>query len=439
MTILDKGLQSELYSWTFNMIKEIGLSNYTATIITSVILSFTLIVSLYTIDYLLRKVLLLLVSKFIAKSKTKIDDLFIQNKVLQYLTHIVPIVIASETIPIIFKGFPSWINIAMQIVDIILVIAIGFLFNAIFRTFRDFLRSKKSFVDKPIDSYLQVLNIAVFFISGILIFSIITGKSPITFLVSLGAASAVLMLVFKDSILGFVASIQVSMNDMVRVGDWIEMTKYGADGNVIEINLGTVKVQNFDKTITTIPTYALVSDSFRNYRGMQKSGGRRIKRAINIKMSSIRFLTADEITELKKIRMLQDYITDRSNEIEQYNASNKVDPTVLVNGRRMTNVGLFRQYIKTYTYNNPNIRNDMMFEVRQLQSTEHGLPIELFMFTNTTVWNEYETIMADIFDHVLAVVPYFHLEIFESPSSLDIQKIAEALLVERNPKTEAES
>ena len=432
MTILDKSLQSELYSWTFNMIKLIGLSNYATTILTSIILSITLIISLYAIDYLLRKVLLLLLSKFIAKSKTKIDDLFIQNKVLKYLTHIVPIIIASEAIPVIFKGFPNWINIAMQIVDITLVIAIGFLFNAIFRTFRDFLRSKKSFVDKPIDSYLQVLNIAVFFISGILIFSIITGKSPITFLVSLGAASAVLMLVFKDSILGFVASIQVSMNDMVRVGDWIEMTKYGADGNVIEINLGTVKVQNFDKTITTIPTYALVSDSFRNYRGMQKSGGRRIKRAINIKMSSIRFLTADEITELKKIRMLQDYITDRSNEIEQYNASNKVDPTVLVNGRRMTNVGLFRQYIKTYTYNNPKIRNDMMFEVRQLQSTEHGLPIELFMFTNTTVWNEYETIMADIFDHVLAVVPYFHLEIFESPSSLDIQKIAQALLTERN-------
>lgn len=434
MTILDKSIQSELYSWTFKVIKTLGVSNYTSTILTSIILSITLIVVLYSIDYLLRKVLLLFLSNFIEKSKTKIDDLFIQNKVIRYLTHIVPIIIAKETIPIIFKGFPNWINIAIQIVDIAFVVAIGLLFNAIFRTFRDFLRSKKSFVDKPIDSYLQVLNIAVFFICGILIFSIITGKSPITFLVSLGAASAVLMLVFKDSILGFVASIQVSMNDMVRVGDWIEMTKYGADGNVIEINLGTVKVQNFDKTITTIPTYALVSDSFKNYRGMQKSGGRRIKRAINIKMSSIRFLTSDEINELKKIRMLQDYITDRSNQIEQYNASNKVDPTVLVNGRRMTNIGLFRQYIKTYTYNSPTIRNDMMFEVRQLQSTEHGLPIELFMFTNTTDWNQYEIIMADIFDHLLAVVPYFHLEIFESPSSQDVQKIAEALTIEKSKK-----
>ena len=217
------------------------------------------------------------------------------------------------------------------------------------------------------------------------------------------------------------------MNDMVRVGDWIEMTKYGADGTVTEINLGTVKIQNFDKTITTIPTYALVSDSFRNYRGMQNAGGRRIKRSINIKMNSIRFLTEEEIEELKKIRMLHDFIVDRTNEINQYNVSNKVDPTILANGRRMTNIGLFRQYIKTYTYNSPKIRTDLMFEVRQLQPTEHGLPIELFMFTNTTVWNEYEVIMADIFDHIIAVVPYFHLEIFESPSSDDMRVIAEAL------------
>ncbi|MFV0144471.1 mechanosensitive ion channel family protein [Empedobacter falsenii] len=427
MELLDENIQSDLYRSTLELVSQLGLSSYSTTVITTLLLSIALVIILYAIDFLLRKVLLLLLTNMIQKSKTKIDDLLIKNRVLQFLTHIVPVIVAKEAIPLIFKGFPNWIKIAVQITDVVLVVTIGLFFNVIFRTFRDFLRSKKSFADKPIDSYLQVMNITLFFICGILIFSIVTGKSPITFLVSLGAASAVLMLVFKDSILGFVASIQVSMNDMVRVGDWIEMTKYGADGTVIEINLGTVKVQNFDKTITTIPTYALVSDSFRNYRGMQNAGGRRIKRSINVKMNSIRFLTEDEIEELKKIRMLYDFIVDRSNEIAQYNVSNKVDPTILANGRRMTNIGLFRQYIKTYTYNSPKIRKDLTFEVRQLQPTEHGLPIELFMFTNTTVWNEYEVIMADIFDHIIAVIPYFHLEIYESPSSDDMRVIAEAL------------
>ncbi|WP_312314201.1 mechanosensitive ion channel family protein [Empedobacter brevis] len=427
MELLDKNIQSDLYRTTLELISTFGFSSYSTTIITTLVLSIALVIILYVIDFLFRKVLLLVLTNVIRKSKTKIDDLLVKNKVLQFVTHIVPIIVAQEAIPLIFKGFPNWIKIAMQITDVALVVAIGLLFSAVLKTFRDFLRSKKSFADKPIDSYLQVMNISLFFVCGILIFSIVTGKSPLTFLVSLGAASAILMLVFKDSILGFVASIQVSMNDMVRVGDWIEMTKYGADGTVIEINLGSVKVQNFDKTITTIPTYALVSDSFRNYRGMQNAGGRRIKRSINIKMNSIRFVTEEEIEELKKIKMLYDFIVDRSSEIEQYNLSNKVDPTVWANGRRMTNIGLFRQYIKTYTYNSPKIRKDLMFEVRQLQPTEHGLPIELFMFTNTTVWNEYEVIMADIFDHIIAVVPFFHLEIFESPSSNDMREIAEAL------------
>lgn len=429
MEILDKNLQSDLYRTTFNLIAKTGLSTYFTTLITSAILTIALLLILYIVDFLLRKVLLLIVTKFIEKSETKLDDLLIENKVLRYLIHLVPLVVAKDAIPLIFKGFPNWINIAVQIISITQVVTIALLFSAVFRTFRDFLRTKKSFTDKPIDSYLQVINIVVFFVAGILIFSILTGQSPITFLVSLGAASAVLMLVFKDTILGFVASIQVSINDMVRVGDWIEMTKYGADGHVIEINLGTVKVQNFDKTITTIPTYALVSDSFRNYRGMQKAGGRRIKRALNIKMSSVRFLTENEIEELKKIQLLREYIDEKTHEINTYNVSKNIDPTVSANGRRLTNVGLYRQYIKAYTFNSPKIRTDMMFEVRQLQPTEHGLPLELFMFANTILWNEYEVIMADIFDHIIAVVSLFHLEIFESPSSGDVQEIAEALKI----------
>src|SRR5690606_14217201 len=277
--------------------------------------------------------------------------------------------------------------------------------------------------DKPLDSYLQVVNIFMFFIAGIIIFSMVTGKSPWAFLGALGAASAILMLVFKDTILGFVASIQVSTNDMVRVGDWIEMPKYGADGDVIEINLNTVKVQNWDKTITTIPTYYLIIDSFKNWRGMQNAGGRRIKRSINVKISSIRFLSKDEIDRLATIQLLAPYIQERQAEIDRYNEETKVNRSMPVNGRNMTNVGLFRQYINRYVQNHPQIRKDMTMLVRQLQPTEHGLPIEVYIFTSDIRWAVYEDIMSDIFDHLLSAIKYFQLEVFEAPASDDIRSL----------------
>lgn len=431
MELFDKNIQSDIYNWSLDFILQLGLSEYYSYLINSALLSIALIIVLYVVDFVLRKVLLLLLINFIHKSKTKLDDLLIHNKVLQYLTHIIPIFIAKTAIPLIFTGFPNWINFALKAVDIALIFTICLLLKNISKAFRDLLQAKSAFADKPLDSYVQVISIILYSISGILIYSIVTGESPKSFLVSLGAASAILMLVFKDSILGFVASIQVSSNDMVRVGDWIEMTKYGADGTVIQINLSTVKVQNFDKTITTIPTYALISDSFKNYRGMQNAGGRRIKRSLNIKMSSVRFLEDKEIEELKKIQILKPYIEKRSEEIRNFNAQNIVDPTVKVNGRRMTNIGLFREYIKEYTFQNPNIHKDFHFIVRQMQATEHGVPLELFMFTNTTVWVEYEGIMGDIFDHLFAVVPYFHLEIFELPASDDVRELIHSIKIEK--------
>ncbi|QTV06879.1 mechanosensitive ion channel family protein [Faecalibacter bovis] len=431
MEIFDQSLQSDLYNWSLQIVSAIGLSDYNTHLVNFILLSIGLFVVLYVVDFLLRRVLLLLVIDFINKSKSQLDDLLIKNKVLQYLTHVVPIFIAKGSIPLIFTGFPTWVDVALKATDVALILTICILIRNILRAFRDLLNSKSAFVDKPLDSYVQVASIILYSISGILIYSIVTGESPKSFLVSLGAASAILMLVFKDSILGFVASIQVSSNDMVRVGDWIEMTKYGADGHVIQINLSTVKVQNFDKTITTIPTYALISDSFKNYRGMQNSGGRRIKRSVNIKMSSIRFLEDSEIEELKKIQILKPYIEARSEEIKKFNEQNIIDPTVKVNGRRMTNIGLFREYIKEYTYRNPNIHKDYHFIVRQMQATEHGVPIELFMFTNTTVWAEYEGIMGDIFDHLFAVVPFFKLEIFELPASDDVRKLIHSIKIEK--------
>jgi miniconductance mechanosensitive channel len=237
----------------------------------------------------------------------------------------------------------------------------------------------------------------------------------------LGAVSAVIILIFRDTILGFVSSVQVSINDMVRIGDWITMDKFGADGDVIEINLATVKVRNFDNTTTTIPTYSLSSDSFQNWRGMLNSDGRRIKRHILIKTSSIRFLEEGELNQLKKIHLISDYIDTRKLEIDEYNATNKIDKSIAINGRNLTNLGLFRKYITEYLFNYPGLNQDMLMLCRQLQSTSHGVPLEVYAFSHDKTFENYEYIMSDIFDHIIASVGYFNLEIFETASENDFK------------------
>ncbi|MFA7576744.1 MAG: mechanosensitive ion channel domain-containing protein, partial [Candidatus Muiribacteriota bacterium] len=237
----------------------------------------------------------------------------------------------------------------------------------------------------------------------------------------IGAMSAILMLVFKDSILGLAASFQLSANNMVNIGDWIEMPKYGADGDVIEITLQTIKVKNWDNTITTIPIYAMVSDSFKNWRGMSESGGRRIKRAINIDMISIKFATPEAIEKFSKMHYLKDYITAKKEEIDKYNKDNNIDTSSPVNGRRITNIGTFRVYIKNYLAANPHIHKNLISMVRQLPPTEQGLPIEIYCFTNDTAWVNYEAIQADIFDHLLSVIEEFDLRVYQLPSGADIR------------------
>ena len=258
-------------------------------------------------------------------------------------------------------------------------------------------------------------------LTAILAVSLLMDKSPLILLSGLGALSAVLLLVFKDPILGLVAGIQLSANNMLAVGDWLEMPKYGADGDVVDIALTTVKVRNWDKTITTIPTYALISDSFKNWRGMSEAGGRRIKRSIHVEMSSVCFLNKEQLNELKKAQLLSDYITSTISEIEKENADKKADMTVMQNGRRMTNVGTFRKYLVSYLKSHPKIHQSMTLIVRQLEPTTNGLPIEIYAFTNTTSWNAYEDIQSDIFDHIIAVLPAFSLRVHEAPTGNDIR------------------
>ncbi len=421
LTLIDSAKSDQLYDYSYKIIKQLGFSEQSTHVLNALSLLIISLIILFCIDFLTRKLLIVVFSNFITKTKTKIDDFLLQNKVLDKLAHVVPILIAHILFSIVFIGYPNWLNIISMIIDTMMVITVLNLLNAVLKTIIDVLRLQKSFIDKPLDSYQQVIQIFLIFVAGTIIFSIITGISPISFLLSLGAASAILVLIFKDTILGFVASIQVSANDSVRVGDWIEMQKYGADGVVLKITLNNVKVQNFDKTIVSIPTHTLLSDSFKNYRGMQESGGRRIKRAINIKISSIRYLTEEEIEALRTINLLAPFITERQNEINEYNKHNNVDQSNLVNGRRMTNIGLFRAYITRYAQQNPNIRKDFALMVRQLAPNENGLPLELYMFTTTIVWAEYEEIMANIFDHLFAAIKYFHLEIFELPASDDLR------------------
>lgn len=414
---------SALYDWTFNLIQNIGLTDRFSHIVASAGLLVVAFLVLFGIDFIIRAIFNSILTKIIKKTKTNWDDFLLRNKVLDHLSRLILIIVAQQMIPFIFVGFPNFTVGLNKFLSIVVIFSIYAFINSLLKTGRDILRTSKAFVDKPLDSYLQVVQIFLFFVIGTLIVSILTGNSPWSFLVSLGAASAILMLVFKDTILGFVASIQVSANDTVRVGDWIEMSKYGADGDVIQINLNNVQIQNFDKTIVTIPTYTLLSDSFKNYRGMQESGGRRIKRSINIKISSIRYLSEVEITALKKIELLAPYIAKREEEIQAYNQRTGVDESVLVNGRRMTNVGLFRAYINAYAKNNPDIHKGLTFMVRQLAPNEHGLPLELYMFTNGTQWAFFENTMSDLFDHLFAAIKYFHLEVFELPASDDLRQL----------------
>ncbi|WP_299253276.1 mechanosensitive ion channel domain-containing protein [uncultured Aquimarina sp.] len=403
----------KLTRYFYKVLVSNGFSETMAEYLNVVIGICTLLFVLFVLDRIIRKVILNLFKRYASKSKNTFDDYLVKNKTFDYLSHIAPLSISIWIIPELFIAFPVAENYLEILFDILFIALTIWIVRSILRTFRDFLKSLESFRDKPIDSYVQVFMIFIWVIGAIFIFSLITGKSIWTFLTALGAMSAVILLIFKDTILGFVASIQVAVNDTVRIGDWITMAKYGADGDVIEINLASVKVQNFDKTITTIPTYHLTSQSFRNWRGMMDSGGRRIKRSILIKASSIKFLSENDVDRLKKVRLIREYLDKAQDKVNSYNKENQINKEVLMNGRNLSNMGVFRKYVESYLEDHPHINNEMMIMSRQLAPTAQGTPLEIYAFSNDKEWKNYEKIVADIFDHLLSAIPYFDLEIFE--------------------------
>lgn len=376
-----------------------------------------LLVAVSILDYIIRKILRGAFSQFATKSKTKFDDILITNKAPRNIAHIIPLLIVIEFVPTVFYDFPVFEDFIKKGLEVFAIVLILWIVRSLLNTLKDYLKTLPRLKDKPTDSYMQVFMIFAW-VAGIMSAIAIVAKIDfIDFLTGLGAASAIILLIFKDTILGFVASIQVSINDMVRIGDWITFEKYGADGDVIEITLATVKVQNFDKTITTIPTYALISDSFKNWRGMSDSGGRRIKRALFIKQNSIKYLIESEVEKLKKIQLIAPYLETRQNDIKSHNDKNNADKELLINGRNLTNFGVFRKYIDSYLNAHSAINKDMMIMVRQLAPTTQGIPLEIYAFSSDKRWANYEYIIADVFDHLIAALPYFELEIFELPNN----------------------
>ncbi len=374
-------------------------------------------------DIISKRIIVRIIRRIITRSKSKRDDILVKRKVFNRLSHVVPALIIWLTAGFMFTDYPVLEKFTMLATQIYIIIVVLLVIDSFINALHEIYHTLPISKDRPIKGYVQVVKILAYFVTIILILSAILGETPDKLLTGLGALAAVLLLVFKDTILGFVASIQLSANRMVSPGDWVEMPKFGADGTVQEISLNTVKIQNWDKTISTIPTYALVSESFTNWRGMEESGGRRIKRFINIDMNSVRFCDDELISKFRKIQYLNQYIDDKLAEIVQYNKDNHIDDSVLVNGRRMTNFGTFRKYIEEYLKHHPKIRQDMTFLVRHLQPTEKGIPLEIYVFSNDQAWARYEAIQADIFDHILAVIPEFDLQVFQNPTGSDFSKL----------------
>ncbi len=388
-----------------------GISDDIAKYLNALVLGVLLVILVLLVDRLFRKVLRTIAYRFSKGSKTNFDDLLIENRVPRRLAHILPLYLMLGFMPIVLGDFPEIQRLFSTLLTLVGIILALRIIRAFLHTLRDYFKTVPGLRDKPIDSYIQVFMIIAWILMIFYAISLLTDVSIGAALGTFGAASAIILLIFKDTILGFVASIQVAINDMVRIGDWITFEKFGADGDVIEINLSTVKVQNFDMTITTIPTYSLISDSFKNWRGMTDSPGRRIKRSLLIKQDSIKFLSNDDIERLKKIGLVSSYLTNMQDKLDRLNADDDIDRSLQINGVNLTNIGLFRKYMETYIQNHSAINKEMLLMCRQLAPTAQGVPLEVYCFSKDKKWENYEYIMADLFDHFLAAVSYFDLEL----------------------------
>jgi miniconductance mechanosensitive channel len=382
-------------------------------------------------DIVARRIVVRQLEKVVGQTSTVWDDIIVKHRVFHRLSHLAPALVIYVFTQPVFDGYDLWIVVVRRASLLYMLLVTLLAIDSALNAGVDILQSSKVPRGLPVKAVVQVLKLILYSVAMIVAISLIIGRSPSLLLGGLGAMTAVLMLVFKDPIMGLIAGIQLSANQMVAPGDWIEMPKYGADGDVLEVALTTVKVQNWDNTITTIPTYALITESFKNWRGMSESGGRRIKRAINIDMYSIRFCDEEMLERFSKIRYIAAYLESKRQEISSWNVARHVDASDLLNGRQLTNLGMFRAYVVAYLRNHPMIHQEMTFLVRHLAPTERGLPIEIYVFSRDQVWSNYEGIQADIFDHLLAITPAFDLRVYQRPAGSDVRTLLHAVGAER--------
>jgi miniconductance mechanosensitive channel len=407
--LTERGLGAEQTSWAA-----------TATAAVIVILAAILA------NFVAKRILLRVVKAASRRTKSTWDDSLVEARLFSRLSHLAPAVVIHLTASWAFADYPQ-VASAIRTGAFVYMAVVGMavfdaLLNGVLDIYQGFAISRRV----HLRSFFQVVKVLVYFLGGVAILALLVGRSPLVFLSGLGAFTAILLLIFKDTILGFVAGLQLMANNMVQRGDWIEMPKHGVDGDVLDVTLMTVKVQNFDKTVSTIPTYALVTESFRNWRGMDESGGRRIKRAVNIDVSSVRFCDEELLERFRRIEVLRDYLDRKIEEVRRYNEKKQVDASLLANGRHLTNVGTFRAYLEAYLSNHPLVHHGMTCMVRQLAPGEHGLPIEIYAFSTDQRWVAYEAIQADIFDHVLAVLPLFDLRAYQAPAGADLRSLKTA-------------
>lgn len=405
------------------MLIDRGISEVVAGYLSFSIELILLIIICILANFITKRVVLNIISKTVYKNNIKWDDFLVERKVFHRISNIVPFVIIYISSPI-FGSFEEVIQRTSQaIILVISILVISAILNAIDDVYKTYPISKI----RPITGTLQIVKILSCILIGIALAATLSGTNPIAILSGIGVLSALISIIFKDPILGFVAGIQLTTNDMIRIGDWVEMTKYGANGHVIEIHLSTIKIQNFDQTIVSVPAYAFMSDSFKNWRGISEAGGRRIMRSILIDISSIKFCSEEMIEHFKKINYLKHYIADKEKEFKKHNNESKHDTNFLINGKHLTNIACFRAYIEEYLKSNSRISKEHTIMARQLAPNENGLPIEIYVFTTDIDLKKYEEIQSDIFDHLFAVVNEFQLRVFQNPSEYDIKQISKIL------------
>jgi miniconductance mechanosensitive channel len=403
--------------WIIDQLINNGVSESLADDVSVVISLIALLLASWLINSVTRILIVRSLQGLVKKTETNIDDALNDRGVFTRLSHIAPAVVVWLVAPHVFSEMIGWSDALRRIAEIYMLLVCLFAFSALLDAAQDIYRRFDVARRIPIRGYIQIMKMLATTAVGIFVLSKLLDKSPWVFLSGMGALTAIILLVFKDAILGFVAGIQLVANDMVRPGDWVEMSRYGADGNVTEITLTTVKVQNWDQTITTVPTYSLIAESFKNWRGMEESGGRRIKRSIFIDVESIRHCDDELLDRFEQLPRLRDYIRESRETVANYNRENKIPETIAVAGRRLTNIGTFRKYVEAYIRELPEANDEMTFLIRQLQPTDRGLPLEIYFFSRDQRWAHYEALQADIFDHLFAALPYFELRAFQFPTS----------------------